>query len=686
MWRPWYALRPSRGSGNRINQPKSVGLRDLVASPEEVGARPELRWRMVGACFVVLLVIVLVRLVLLQVVNHAAAVETVQQNSLRTSIVPASRGQIRDRNGAILVGNKTSIQLQISLQEASNNPSIKGALAALTGLSVSQINARLANVNYLSYQPEPILTSAPSSVVDFVRQHPSEFPGVSLQSVASRYYPLGGVLAPHVLGYITPITQNEINAHPTINYQNNSFYGQSGIENFYESLLRGRDGEQRVRVDRLGNALGTSSVVQPQVGSSVVLNIDAGLQKALNTALAAGVQRVRTHVDPRSGRFPPAPNAAAAVMDVRTGAIVALSSYPSYDLNAFTGGLSTKEFKSLERNGAFNNYVTQGQYTPGSTFKMITATAELQKGVLSAGTYVDDTGTFKVPGCLQGNHGCLFHDDEKSGSGLVNLPLALTKSSDYYFYNLGYLFWAHTQRYGTTAIQDVAAKYGLGMYSLIDLPYESVGRVDSPTVRLALHAAAPKAFPNYQWYTGDNVEMAFGQGSTAVTPISMLDAYATFANGGTRYAPQIAAGIVNPNGRVALRYGSRVLGHVSLPPAVRDPILQGLIGVVNSTSGTAYYPFHQYAKFNLSSYLIAGKTGTASNSRGQEPNSWFVGFGPANSPRYAVICVIGQGGYGADGAAPVVAQAFNYLVQHPLKAVSFAAVHTTTSSLGTTKH
>ncbi len=621
---------------------------------------------------------------MLQVVNHAAAVETTQQNSLRTSTIPASRGQIRDRNGAILVGNKTTIQLQISLQEATNNPSIKGALSALTGLSVSQINDRLHNVNYLAYDPSPILTSTPPAEVAFVRQHPSEFPGVSLVSVSTRYYPQGGTIAPHVLGYVLHITQAEINANPTVNYQAQSYYGQSGIENFYESYLRGRDGKQRSRIDRLGNILGATSVVQPRVGSSVVLNIDAGLQRALDTALAAGIERVRTHVDPRSGRFPPAPNGAAAVMDVRTGAIVALASYPGYNLNNFVGVLSTKQFNLVEKNGAFNNYVIQGQYTPGSTFKMITATAELQKGVMSANTYVDDTGVFKVPNCTGGK--CLFHDDERTGAGLVNLPIALTKSSDYYFYNLGYLFWAHNGRYGETAIQDVAANYGLGQYSLIDLPYENVGRVDSPTVRLALHAAAPLAFPNYQWYTGDNVEMAFGQGSTAVTPISMLDAYATFANGGTRYAPQIAAGVVNPNGKVSLRYGSRVLGHVALPPAVRDPILQGLIGVVNSTSGTAYYPFHQYAKFDLASYLVAGKTGTASNSGGQEPNSWFVGFGPAYSPRYAVICVIGQGGYGADGAAPVVAQAFNYLVKHPLKSVSFAATHTTNAVLTGSRH
>jgi penicillin-binding protein 2 len=228
------------------------------------------------------------------------------------------------------------------------------------------------------------------------------------------------------------------------------------------------------------------------------------------------------------------------------------------------------------------------------------------------------------------------------------------------------LFWSHQAEYGQTPIQNIAAKYGLGEYTNIDLPGESLGRVDSPTVRKELHAMAPKAFPNVSWYTGDNIEMAFGQGSTAVTPIEMASAYATFANGGTRYQPEVAAAIVSPSGHTIIRYGARVLSHVNLPPRVRDPILQGLIGVVNNPAGTAYYPFHTYATFNLNSFVVAGKTGTASNAYGEEPNSWFVSFAPASDPRYVVLCVIAQGGYGADAAAPVVAETYNYLVKHPI--------------------
>jgi penicillin-binding protein 2 len=368
-------------------------------------------------------------------------------------------------------------------------------------------------------------------------------------------------------------------------------------------------------------------------------------------------------------------------MDPNNGHVLALASYPGYDLNVWRGGISAANYKILQRDGALNDYAISGLYTPGSTFKMVSATAQLQTGIFPAGRYVNDTGTYKVPGCLQGYHGCLFHDDETGGSGQINLPMALTRSSDYYFYNLGYLFWSQTGRYGKTPIQDVASKYGLDQPSLIDLPNEAVGRVDSPTVRLALHNAAPKAFPNYQWYTGDNLQMAFGQGSTAVTPIEMLNAYATLANGGTRYAPEVVAAVTSPKGKPVVVYGPKVEGHVNLPPSVRGPIVDGLTGVVSSPYGTGYAAFQQYAHFSLASFPIAGKTGTASNcsvrnrtpgssasDRPTRPSTWSC----ASSARAA---------HGASASAPVVAQTFDYLVHHPLAPLNVSATTATKSQL-----
>ena len=627
----------------------------------------------IGVFFLVLLVVLVYRLFNLQVMSYSQSVANVDANSMRTSVIAAPRGLILDRSGTPLVTNKMTTEVQLSRAEAALDPSIIGALSALTGVSVKQIIADLNNPQYDPYQPAPILTSASAKVVEFIKTHAAEFPGVSVLNVATRSYPLGGLTAAQVLGYVGAITGQELAAHPNDGYQTTSQIGKTGIESFYEQYLRGHDGTRTLTVDAFGNILGSVTTKNPVSGDSVVLNIDAGLQQALDTYLVSDIMTVRRTPDPVSHVLPKAPNGAAIVMDVNTGAVLAMSSYPSYNLNSFVNGLSEATFKHLLNEGAFNNYAIQGMYTPGSTFKLITATTQLQTGIFPANKVVDDTGVFKVPGCLQGAHGCVFHDDQYSGAGLITLPMALTVSSDYYFYNLGYLFWSQQQRYGQTPIQDVAAKYGLGQYTNIDLPDEVQGRVDSPLVRQQLHAAAPLAFPNVSWYTGDNIEMAFGQGTTAVTPIEMAQAYATFANGGTRYAPEVAAAVVSPTGKVLERYQPRVLGHVNLPAGVRDPILQGLTGVIANPRGTAYYTFHSILHFSLLSFPLAGKTGTASNAPKLAPNSWFVGFGPTNHPRYVVVCVIAEGGYGSEAAAPVVAETFNYLHAHPTAPVTTKA-------------
>jgi penicillin-binding protein 2 len=668
LWRPWVSLNPFRGRGRVINEPKAVGIRDLVASPDEIRSRPERRWMVIGVFFVLLFVLLIVRLFFLQIVDHRSSVATVDANSLRTSTIPAPRGLILDRNGRPLVNNVITTEIQLSRAQASLQPSIIGTLSLLTGISVAQINRDLNNKQYDPYQPAPIMDNAPARITEFIKLHPSEFPGVSVLDVTKRAYPNGGLFASQVLGYVGPITGAEIQAHPNQGYQTDSQIGKTGIESFYEQYLRGHDGTRTLEVDAFGNIIGATHTSEPTQGDSVVLNLDQGLQKALDGYLAQDILAVRNSIDPVSHVRPAAPNGAAIVLDPNTGAVLAMSSYPSYNLNSFVNGLSESTFRQLLAEGAFNNYAIQGLYTPGSTFKLATATAMMQTGILSPNQVIDDTGIFRVPPpCTVG---CVFHDDESYGAGLITLPTALTVSSDYYFYNLGYLFWSHTRQYGQTPIQNVAARYGFGQYTNIDLPNEVQGRVDSPAVRRALHAAAPAAFPHVTWYTGDNIEMAFGQGTTAISPIEMADAYATFANGGTRYAPEVAAAVVSPHGKVIERYAPRVLGHVNLPPRVRDPILQGLTGVVENPRGTAYGTFHSIINFSLSSFPLAGKTGTATNAGSKEPNSWFVGFGPVGHPRYVVVCVVAQGGYGADAAAPVVAKAFNYLVAHPIKPVT----------------
>jgi penicillin-binding protein 2 len=325
------------------------------------------------------------------------------------------------------------------------------------------------------------------------------------------------------------------------------------------------------------------------------------------------------------------------------------------------------------------NYAIDGLYTPGSTFKLNTATAALNDGIISAGTYVDDTGTYTVKNCTEG---CTYHDDEAADAGEIDLQQALTESDDYYFYNLGDLFYTSSN---PTGIQQTASAYGLGHQTGIDLPGEDAGQVDSAALRESQHKEDPGAFPNPSYHIGDNIEMAFGQGETLVTPIQNALAYATFANGGTRYQPQVAAAVVSPDGQVVKQFSPKVTGTVSLPPSTYQPMLAGFEGVVNAPDGTAYGPFHEDAHFPLSTYPIAGKTGTADVAPGLEPNAWFVGFGPLNhapnQPEYVVAAVVDHGGYGAQAAAPAVADIFNYLYANPVGPVQLpTATHPPTTT------
>jgi penicillin-binding protein 2 len=649
---------------SRARPRKSVNVASLVGSPEDEPSRPNLRLRVVGITVLVLFVVLVLRLWALQVIDGKSYAAAVTRNQVRVVSVAAPRGEIVDRNDTVLVTNVPEQELLLSRVTALDDPSIIGKVAALIGQTPAQVEQSVKNEQYSPYEPVPVDTNVSAGTVQFLQTHQSDYPGVSVQTLTQRTYPQGGTTATQVLGFLGDITPQELTASPKAGYTQGSLVGQSGIEKQYEAYLRGVNGSQALSVNAAGTVVGTLSRQAPQIGDTVVLNLDTGLQQAVQNDLQAQIllDRKTPDVDDHN-KLPPATNGAAIVLNPNNGQVLAMASYPTYDLNEWVGGISSADFTSLEASGAENNYAIGGEYTPGSTFKLITATADLQDGVYSPSQYYDDTGEFTVKPCNGAAAGCAFSDDLGDGGGEVDLPLALAISSDSYFYNLGELFWNGRGTYGNDAIQNVAAEYGEGESSGIDLPDEVTGRVDSQPERQKLHAEDPTAFPNTSWYTGDNIEMAFGQGATALTPIEQIVAYATFANGGTRYAPEVASEIVNPTtGKVVTAMAPEVTGHVNLPAAVRDPILQGLEEVISDPKGTAYSDFEGFpANWNL-----AGKTGTATNPGDDEPNSWFVAFGPNPNPQYVVLAVIDQGGYGAEAAAPLVRNIFDYLVTNPV--------------------
>jgi penicillin-binding protein 2 len=660
---------------------KSVRVASLVGTPEDEPSRPNVRLRVVGGVVIALFLVLVLRLWTLQVVDGKTYAAAVTRNQVRVVSVPAPRGEIVDRNDTVLAGDVSQEEIVLSRATVAADPAIVGKVAALVGETPAQIKKAIADPQYSQYAPVPILDDAPPATVEHLQEYQSEFPGVTLQEVTERDYPQnqnsGTDVGSAVLGYVSPISAAELKANPHAGYTQSNQYGQSGLENEYETYLRGTPGEQALSVNAQGEVVGTLHTTPPAQGDTVVTNIDLGLQEAVQTALQNDIAADKQTIDPSTKKLPSANDGAAVVLDARTGAVLAMASYPTYDLSVWLGGISQANYSALSAGCNTTstttgcpliNYALDGLYTPGSTFKLNTATAALDDGVINANTYVNDTGVYHVP--QKCTSGCTYTDNEASDAGETDLAEALTKSDDYYFYNLGDLFYYSANPDG---IQNMASEYGLGEKSGIDLPGEDTGQIDSATLRASQHKANPTAFPYPSYYVGDNIETAFGQGETLVTPIQQAVAYATFANGGTRYQPQVAAAIVSSTGKLVTQFTPKVTGTISLPPSTYQPMLQGFEGVVSNKSGTAYLPFQEDAHFPLNSYPIAGKTGTADVAAGKEPNAWFVGFGPTNhaasNPEYVVAVVVDHGGYGAQAAAPAVANIYNYLYANPVQPV-----------------
>jgi penicillin-binding protein 2 len=676
--------KPKTGRPPKQKEPRTPRMRPkrsvvdrVMPTGEPSAPRTIIRLRVVGVLVAALFALMFIRLYYLQVLNTSAYSQTVAQNQVRPVQVPAPRGLILDRSGTTLVGDTVTRNITLSRVAAEQHPDVVGQLAALLDLTVTDINNDLNNDQFSLYEPVPILPNAPLSDVLYIGEHASMFPGVSVSSGTQLTYPEGETGA-QMLGYVRQINSSELAAHSRQGYQLGDEYGQDGLENEYESYLRGKPGTNDVEVNSQGQVVGSLGQTAPVPGDNVVTNIDSGLEQTLQTSLHNQIKNLDGTVDSSTGKVEHPTGGAAIALDPQTGAVLALVSEPTYDPRIWDNPVTQAQLNAI--GSGQDDTAIDGFYTPGSTFKLATATAALQTGLIGTNSTYYDDGSFTIPGCAVGGSGCItYHDnDGEAPDEYINVTQALTVSSDDFFYNLGAEFWDNRGKYGQTPIQNTAAQYSFGEKTGIDLPGEDAGyyaRVASPAIVAKEHAQDPTDYPNPTWYTGNNVEMAFGQDQTAVTPIEEAVAYATFANGGTRYVPQIAAGIVSSTGKVVKTFPPKVAGHVTMSAADHGAMLAGFVGAVNNADGTA---FPSFAGFPFSKLSLAGKTGTASGET--VPTGWFVGWGPVNDPQYLIVVVIEKGGYGATAAAPVAKDGFEYLVDNPPSPVDLSATGTTSTT------
>lgn len=641
-------------------------LRRLEGEEREIQRRSQpvhlgLRLTLLGFVVLGLFSMMLVRLWSLQVLQGPAARQYESSLSTRTVLVSPPRGLILSRNGTVLVANKVMSVVTLNRQDALNVPGLIQRLAVALGIKVSQINLDLNDQQDSLYEPVPVAVAVSTSTILYLSEHRGELPGVTVSYVAERTYPKGDV-GVQMLGYVADISASQLRVLAKDGYLASDVIGQSGVEASYEQFLRGRSGKQVLEVDALGDTVGVQSATAPKPGDNLILNVDPGLEAYLQHALASQIATLR------SSNLP-ADSGAAVVIDPQNGAVLAMVSLPTYNPQWWVGGMSTAHWAALTQSSAQDpllNRAIGGAYTPGSTFKLTTATAALQDGIISPYTTIDNSGTFTIPNC---SGICTFHSDAYEVCTSCNVVKAISMSDDVFFYTLGYDFFASPDKSMQVAVQREAALYGFGRTTGVDLPGEYTGQVDGPQLRVAQHAAAPAAFPSTYYGPGDALETAFGQGETLVTPLQVADAYATFANGGTRYAPEVAAAVVSPSGKLVKLFKPKVLGHVPLSSSTYSAILAGLQGTVdNYPIGTASGTFLGYPYSRLP---LAGKTGTATTSSipGAQPTAAFVAFGPATgaygSPKYCAAVVIPGAGYGASAAAPVVRSVFQYLISHP---------------------
>jgi penicillin-binding protein 2 len=607
------------------------------------------------------------RLWYLQVISGPQAQAAAQSQGVRIVYTPAPRGRILDRNGTPIVDNRISEVVTVSRDIAKREPDVLGRLAALLGVSFDSLQHTVNDPRYSPYAPVPVAQDVDVSKIVYIKEHTDEFPGVDAEAEAVRSYMPGplGMVAANIVGYVGQITDKQLAEYKKDGYQPGDQFGQTGIEAGYESVLRGQPGITKVQVDSQGRVLGILGYQPPVQGHDVWLSIDLNDQKLAEDSLAQGLAADRQNNDKSAGgpgNSYKAPAGAVSIIDPRDGSVLALATNPTYNPADFVNGISTPRFAYYQDpNNHFplDDRTIQGQYAPGSTFKLVTAIAGLQSGIINPGATFDDKGFLQVGPTK-------FYNDNHQAYGPVNLSRALTVSSDSYFYNVGATFWDGRARYGDDALQNVARELGFGSPTGIALPNEASGRIPDPASRKKLHAENPQAFPTADWFTGDSVNTAIGQGDVAVTPLQLANAYATFANGGTLWQPRIALKVTDQAGKVLQSIDPVQVRHVDLPPQWRAPMLAGFEGVVGDPAGTAHAAF---SGFPLAQFPIAGKTGTAQVA-GKQPTSVFTSFAPATNPQFVVDAFLEQAGYGADAAAPVVRRIYDGLFNQPLQPVT----------------
>ncbi len=579
----------------------------------------ESKQRILALSFVVgvVFLFIVIRLWHLQILSGDDYQIMSENNRLRFVPVAASRGAILDRTGKLLVSNRPSFSLAVIPQEVKDKEALLTQLSAMLGLDRADMAQRWdKNKGRAKYYPIVLASNITRDHVEIIEENRLRLPGVEVEMKPVREY-TSDKLAAHLLGYIGEVSENELDSKGYEDYNPGDYIGKNGIERALEKELHGGDGGRQLEVDARGRVLRIVSENYPTVGNSVVLTIDAAVQKQAESAFGN-----------QAG--------AAVVMNVTNGEILAFVSNPGFDPSLFSGKLPADVWQGYldDKRHPLENKALSGQYPPGSTFKMITALAGLQNNIITESTSINCSGSYELGTST-------FKCWNKKGHGATNLRKSLRESCDVYYYQLG-------EKLGVDKIAAAAQAFKLGAPLGVELLNERSGLIPTSEWKL-------KRFGK-RWFHGETLPVAIGQGAVLLTPIQMASMTATIANEGTIYRPHLVKRIVDADGKTLQETKTDIIGTASFSKESFRLVKQGMLAVVNEPGGTG-------AAARQYDVKVAGKTGTSQvvklrDSKKSTPYQYldhalFVAFAPFENPEIAVSVVVEHGEHGGTAAASV---------------------------------
>lgn len=563
----------------------------------------------------------LARLFYLQIIQGQEYARLSENNCIRLQTILPHRGLIYDRHGVLLVDNRPAYDLLIVPADARPMDAVLERLAALSDIPLAELEENLERNKGPGYRAVLLRQDLDRDVVGRLSARRYDLHGVRIEAKPRRQYMYPG-LAAHLIGYLGEISLQELRRTENSDLRGGDFLGKTGVERVYENVLRGERGGRQVEVNVRGQVVRILQTVPARPGNSLFLTLDRELQA-----------RAEALMENRVG--------AAVAMDPGSGQILAMVSSPSFDQNLFVKGIGSEDWKALSDNPErpMENKAIQGLYPPASTFKIVSAIAALEEGVVDAGTRFFCSGSHAY-----GDRN--FRCWKRTGHGSLNLVEALEQSCDVYFYQVG-------QRLGVDRLAWYAKAAGFGRRTGVDLDHEEAGLV--PTAAWKLRRMG------VPWQGGETLSVIIGQGYNLATCMQAAVMISAVGNGGTLYRPQVVHEIRGAEGNLVEPFTPEIRGYLPVTPENLELVRKGLWDVVNRSTGTA----RQIRDPDLD---IAGKTGTAqvlsrkseddlSSARpGFEPHAWFVAFAPYVNPKIAVAVIVEHGEAGSTVAAPIAAE------------------------------